>query len=147
MLADTVDAAIKAEKTTHKKMVAADIISNGRLGNLRTCKVGVSIDVLDPIADHLGVAPWQLLHPDARVKAFSEPAIETAALIDALPIPQRRAAYAMVVQLLEFQNIGQVASPAPRAEPQTSRQTTPEADPSSQRSTHTLGTGPARRDE
>jgi len=103
-----VNSAIKNKKTTHKKMVAAKIISNGQLGELRSGQSvpNVGLETLDQIAKHLKMQPWQVLHPDfdaSAVPSYSAEAIELAQALDAIGNGRVKAwAYAVAMQVLSL---------------------------------------------
>lgn len=95
--------------------------SNGLLDTIRRAANGTSIDNLEPLARVYGVQAWQLLvpgldpaHPPAfGVEGFSPLAQDVARMLDAMPDEdQKRRAYALFVQLVEFGS----SDPAPPAQ-------------------------------
>jgi transcriptional regulator with XRE-family HTH domain len=67
------------------------------------------LDVVERIAAVFKVPTWRLLRPGVLEKepgAPSDTAMDIAATFDALPAERQARAYALIVQLLEFQNEG-----------------------------------------
>lgn len=103
LLADTVNRLVRTGRTTAARLVEKRIASNGAIGRIRNAQDNTGVDVLDRLADYLGVEPWQLLHPDPRVAELSQDAIEIGRQLDTIPDPElRRSIYASMVRLVEL---------------------------------------------
>jgi len=88
------------------------------------------IDIVDRLAAVFKLPAWRLLRPGVLEKAPgpSETATDLARMFDALPVERQPRAYALMVQLLEFQNEGRredtplpSEAPTPAPEPAQAR--------------------------
>lgn len=94
LLADTLNRVVRT-RASALTLVEKGIAANGPLGRMRNAQVDARIDVLDRLADFLGVQPWQILHPDPRVSELSADAIEAGRQLDKLTDPElKRRVYA-----------------------------------------------------
>lgn len=108
-----------------KELVAASSIGNGTMGRIlqedgdgRLLGENVRLATLDKLAESIGVEPWQLLHPDGDLAAFSPAALKIARAMDDLPQELRERAYALFVQQVDFANARPADAPsAPAVKP------------------------------
>jgi hypothetical protein len=85
--------------------VASGAVTNGTLGRIVSDEgQDVRLEQLDWLAHALSVEPWQLLHPDPEVSAFSADALKIARAMDDLPPEKRAGAHALFVQAVDFGN-------------------------------------------
>ena len=102
---------------TYRKITAAGGGSNGTLDRISRQDGNSGLNKLDPLAKVFGVKPWQLLVPNfdalnPPILADASPmAADLAKMFDAIPDEtQRRKAYALCVQLIQF---SEPVAPAP----------------------------------
>jgi len=127
LIADAVNGAIKANHTTHKKLVEAGAAANGPLGRLRHAQDDIGVDTLERLAIELGIEPWQLIHPDLDPAAIpghaklSDDAVELALELDKiLNKDLKRVVHAAAMQVVRlnpeaFAAQGSTAAAAPAA--------------------------------
>lgn len=76
----------------HKKLCEDSGVPNGTLERITKAAVSAGVDWLEPIAQALGVEPWELLVPPerrAQLRALSD-ALQAAALIQPAEEPAAR---------------------------------------------------------
>lgn len=91
----------------------------------------VGLDIIKRLAGLFRVPVWRLLKPgilETGDRELSDEAVELGQLFDKLPAARQPRAYALMVQLLEFENEGptwtipsQTPSPSPAPAPRESR--------------------------
>ena len=110
--------------------LAKDVpVGLGSASRLKAQGTSVGVDLIDKLADHFGLQPWQMLVPafDAKLPPMladaSPMGLDLAKLLDAIPDEtQRRRAYALCVQLIQFSEVPNASEPAtPQSEPQPTR--------------------------
>jgi DNA-binding Xre family transcriptional regulator len=104
-LRDAIKRLFDGGRTSFNALVASGAVTNGTLGRIVSDDgQDVRLEQLDWLAHALSVEPWQLLHPDPEVSAFSADALKIARAMDDLPPEKRAAAHAVFVQAVEFGN-------------------------------------------
>lgn len=95
--------------STYRKITAAGGGSNGTLDRINRQDGNSGLNKIDPLAKVFGLKPWQLLVPNfdalnpPTLADASPLAADLAKMFDAIPDEsQRRRAYAMCVQLIQF---------------------------------------------
>jgi hypothetical protein len=86
------------------------------------------LDAIDKVAGVFRREAWQLLHPRPDARELSSSGSEIGHAFDRLPDARKEAAYALIVQILEFGNEGpgpdrpsSTPTPAPQAPPEKPR--------------------------
>jgi hypothetical protein len=64
------------------------------------------LDAIDKVAGVFRREAWQLLHPRPDARELSSSGSEIGHAYDRLPEDRKEAAYALIVQILEFGNVG-----------------------------------------
>jgi DNA-binding Xre family transcriptional regulator len=90
VLWENISALIEARQTNARRVSVEAKIGAATMHRLKSEGTSARLDVLERVADALNVEPWQLLKPPSEV-AYSEEALELAALFDALPNEFERA--------------------------------------------------------
>jgi transcriptional regulator with XRE-family HTH domain len=90
VLADNIAGYMAAKKTNAWRLAIDAKVSGATVHRIQAKMTSPRLDVLESIAHALGVEPWQLLKPPSEI-AYTEEALEIAALFDALPNEFERA--------------------------------------------------------
>lgn len=118
-------------------------IGTATMARLQELGQNVGVDMLIKLGRPFRRQPWELLSP--TLGPFSDEAIEIAHSFDALDESKKAAAYAVIVQILEFGNIGAPPSGPPTLPPEPEPQTPPAASPASPAPKRTPGKPRATR--
>jgi transcriptional regulator with XRE-family HTH domain len=124
VLADNIAAYMAARKTNAWRLAIDARVSGATVHRIQAKMTSPRLDVLESIAHALGVEPWQLLKPPSEI-AYTEEALEIAALFDALPSEFERAKANALARLVLA---GQLPLPPAHPEP------APEPEPTGKRS-------------
>lgn len=117
LLAKAVAKAIDESGVSRNAWAASKRLDVKAVERVEKAAHNVGVDFMDRIARAIGVEPWQLIHPDDRYATLSELALEAARKLDAIKDPSRRArAYALWVQVVEFNNEPPQIVEQPRAD-------------------------------
>jgi transcriptional regulator with XRE-family HTH domain len=121
VLWENIAALLEARQTNARRVAAEAKIGPATMHRLKSEGTSARLDVLERVADALNVEVWQLLKPPSET-AYTEEALELAALFDALPNEFERAKANALTRLVLA---GQIPPPpvlyAPEPAPAPSR--------------------------
>lgn len=102
-------------RTNLRRLARESGVGVATIARLQGLEQNVGIDMLIQLGKPFRRQAWQLLSP--TMGAFSDDAGELATAFDALDEAKKAAAYAVIVQILEFGNIGVLPSAPPSLPP------------------------------
>lgn len=73
---------------------------------IKALDTSIGIDILAELAAVFGKEAWQLLRPETVADELSQPAAAIGRMFDRVPDGRQAVAFALVSQLLEFENTG-----------------------------------------
>ncbi len=100
-------------------------IGEASVHRMKAAKTSIGLDQLIAVGKVFKRAPWQLLDPRPGMLAFSDEAAKIAALFDSLDEDKQAAAYALILQILDFGRIVPTPPGSPTLAPAPSPAETP----------------------
>lgn len=124
-------------RTNLRRLARESGVGVATIARLQELGQNVGVDMLSQLGKPFRRQAWELLSP--TLGPFSDEAVEIAHAFDGLDASRKAAAYALIVQILEFGNTGGPPSSPPTAPHPPAPQTPPEEAPPSPVPTRTRG--------